>query len=112
MSSMFSTGRLTPTLKSCVKRLKTSHHTHSALEQFVEWGINLSMLKRVKLMLPKGILGRLTILNIIVIALAIALSGWTIYNTACFLVEGMGHIDEQRQRQFNATLFQYLLIFS
>lgn len=45
-------------------------------------------------------------------SLAIGFSSWTVYNTACFLIEGMGGLDAQRQQQFNATLFQYLLIFS
>lgn len=70
------------------------------------------MFKRITFKLPKSLLWRLSLLNIIVIALAIAASGWAIYNTACFLVEGMGTIDDKRQRQFNQTLFQYLWVFS
>lgn len=35
-----------------------------------------------------------------------------IYNTACFLVDGMGTMGNQKQIQFNSTLFQYLWIFS
>ena len=62
--------------------------------------------------IPKGFLWRLTFLNIVVIAVAIGLSGYAIYNTACFLVEGMGTLPAQRQKQFNATLYQYLLIFT
>lgn len=62
--------------------------------------------------MPKGFLWRLTILNTFVIAAAIALSGWAIYNTACFLVEGIGNLNETRQKSFNVTLFQYLLIFT
>ena len=65
-----------------------------------------------KSFIPKGFLWRLTILNVFVVATTIAVSGWAIYNTACFLVEGMGNLDIQRQGQFNATLFQYLWIFS
>lgn len=66
--------------------------------------------KRVSL--PRGFLWRLTFLNIFIIGLAISLSGWAVYNTACFLVEGMGSLPAQRQQQFNATLYQYLLVFT
>ncbi|CAM3069511.1 ATP-binding protein [Filibacter tadaridae] len=68
--------------------------------------------ERLKHLLPKGFLWRLTFLNIAVIAIAIGVSGWAVYNTACFLVEGMGHLDGQRQRRFNATLRQYFWVFS
>lgn len=68
--------------------------------------------KKLKSVLPKGFLWKLTLINIVVIVSAISLSGWAIYNTACFLLEGMGYLQEQKQRQFNATLFQYLWIFS
>lgn len=47
-----------------------------------------------------------------IIAASITLSSWAIYNTACFLVEGIGDLGEQRQLQFNATLSQYLWVFS
>src|SRR5699024_10859023 len=47
----------------------------------------------------------------VVIAGAILLSGWAIYHTACFLVGGMGDFSAIRQQQFNATLFQYVLLF-
>lgn len=73
----------------------------------MEWGINLSIHKRFKSIVPKGFLWKITFLNIIVITSAIALSGWAVYNTACFLVEDMGSLSEQGQRQFNAILFQY-----
>lgn len=46
------------------------------------------------------------------IGLAISLSGLAIYNTACYLVEGMGSLPAMRQQQFNATLYQYLLVFT
>lgn len=42
----------------------------------------------------------------------IGISGWSIYQTACFLVEGMGSLGNQGQRLFNAILLQYLWIFS
>lgn len=70
------------------------------------------MFKRIKSKLPKGFFWRLTLLNVLVIATTIAISGWAIYHTACFLVEGIGTIDDKRQRQFNTTLFQYLWMFS
>lgn len=69
----------------------------------------VNVLKRLS---PKRFLWRLTLLNILVIAPAIAVSGWAIYHTACFLVEGMGTFDEVGQRYFNRTLFKYLWLFS
>lgn len=63
-------------------------------------------------LIPRGFLWRLTLLNILVIAVAIGLSGYAMYNTACFLVEGMASLPANRQKQFNATLYQYLLIFT
>ena len=39
------------------------------------------------------------------------MSGFTIYHAACALVSGMG-TDAQRQNQFNASLFQFLWMFS
>lgn len=74
----------------------------------MEWGINLSLFKR---FLPKGLLWRLSLLNIIVIITTITISGWAIYETACFLAGGIGNFNSQRQQQFNATLLQYLWIF-
>lgn len=65
-----------------------------------------------RISIPKGFLWRLTFLNIFIIGLAISLSSFAIYNTACFLVEGMGSLSMQRQKQFNATLYQYLLVFT
>ncbi|ASK64031.1 two-component sensor histidine kinase [Virgibacillus phasianinus] len=62
--------------------------------------------------LPKRFLWRLTLINIIVIASFITLSSLAIYNTACFLVDGMGTMTNQKQEQFNSTLFLYLWIFS
>lgn len=70
------------------------------------------MKNKKRITIPKGFLWRLTFLNIFVIGLAITLSSWAIYNTACFLVEGMATMPVQRQKQFNATLFQYLLVFT
>src|SRR5699024_6602881 len=42
----------------------------------------------------------------------IAISSWALYQKACFLVDDLGSIGDQGQRQFNSVLFQYLLIFS
>lgn len=78
----------------------------------MEWGINLFKLKRLTSLLPKSILWRLTFLNVLIIAATIALSSWALYNTACFLVEGLGEVESERQTQFDNTLFQYLLLFS
>jgi len=63
-------------------------------------------------LLPKNFLWRLTLLNIIVIAGAILLSGWAIYQTACFLVVDISNFSLMRQQQFNTTLFQYVFIFT
>lgn len=60
--------------------------------------------------LPKQFLWRLTFLHFIIVTLAILLSGWALYHTACFLVDGLSGVDASRQR-FNATLFEYLLLF-
>ncbi|UOQ94726.1 ATP-binding protein [Halobacillus shinanisalinarum] len=62
--------------------------------------------------LPKQFLWRLTLLNIAVISAFIVLSSWAIYNTACFLVDGMATMNEYKQSQFNSTLSHYLWIFS
>ncbi|MBO0994369.1 sensor histidine kinase [Bacillus sp. SD088] len=67
------------------------------------------MNKHKKSWLPKKFLFRLTFLNIIIVSLFIVLSSLAIYNTACFLVEGM---NGAKQKQFNSTLFYYLWIFS
>lgn len=63
-------------------------------------------------MLPKRFLWRLTLLNVLVIAPTIGISSWAIYNTACFLVEGMGNFDVAGQFQFNQMLYRYLWLFS
>lgn len=68
--------------------------------------------KRIKSIIPKGFLWKLTFLNVSVIVLTIGISSFALYNTACFLVEGMGDFGELRQQQFNATLLQYLWTFS
>ena len=64
-----------------------------------------------KSLLPSGLLWRLTLLNTLIIITATAISGWAIYNTACFLAAGVGNFDAQRQEQFNTTLLYYLWLF-
>lgn len=70
------------------------------------------MHKLLQKLIPNSFLWRLTTLNIIVIAGAILLSGWAIYETACFLVEGIETFSVTGQQHFNATLFQYVLLFA
>lgn len=41
-----------------------------------------------------------------------AITGWAIYETACYLVGGIGNHSLTRQVQFNGTLFHYFLIFT
>ncbi|MCT2536768.1 ATP-binding protein [Aquibacillus koreensis] len=62
--------------------------------------------------LPKQFLWRLTLVNGLIVSSFIAISSWAIYNTACVLAEGMLPMNASQQSQFNATLFQYLWIFS
>lgn len=69
------------------------------------------MFKFIKLLWPKQILWRLTLLNTVAFTAMIVLSSFTIYNAACSLVSGM-EPDVQRQNQFNAALLQYLWMFS
>ncbi|WP_036823501.1 sensor histidine kinase [Pontibacillus yanchengensis] len=61
---------------------------------------------------PKGFLWKLTALNVMIITLFIVLSGLAMYNTACFLVESMGSLNNEKQVYFNSTLLQYLWLFS
>ncbi|MGY0692700.1 sensor histidine kinase [Virgibacillus sp. FSP13] len=70
------------------------------------------MNKHRKILFPKQILWQLTFTNIIIIGSFIALSSWAIYNTACFLADGLGTVGGRKQGQFDSTLFQYLWIFS
>ncbi|SFE28859.1 two-component system, OmpR family, sensor histidine kinase BaeS [Lentibacillus persicus] len=63
-------------------------------------------------LIPDGFLGRLSLLNVVIFASAIILSSLAVYNTACFLVDAMGTLNDSQQRQFNSLLFNYLLIFS
>jgi two-component system, OmpR family, sensor histidine kinase BaeS len=63
-------------------------------------------------LLPEGLLWRLTLINVGVVASFIVLSSWAIYNTACFLADGLGTVNIQKQTQFRSTLYEYLWIFS
>lgn len=72
----------------------------------------MSIYKKIKSFFPKGLLWRLTFVNILVIISAIGFSGWALYQTACFLIRDIGNLDAQRQFQFNTILLQYLWIFS
>ena len=68
--------------------------------------------KRTKAILPNRLLWRLTLVNVIVVGTLIVLSSWAIYNTACFLADGLGSWNDQKQHLFDSTLLQYLWIFS
>ena len=59
---------------------------------------------------PTGFLWRLTFLNVLVIVTVTAISGWAIYNTACFLAAEVGDLDTPQQQRFNRTLLSYLWI--
>lgn len=69
------------------------------------------IIKYITSLIPSGFLWRLTFLNILVIVIATAISGWAVYNTACFLAAGVGGLDAQQQQQFNSILLNYLWIF-
>src|SRR5690625_3005719 len=94
MNNRYWNGLLTRILKNCVKKLKRFHHNQNESKQFGEWGINLSLCKRVGSYLPKGFLWKLTFMYTVIIAGSIGLSSWSLYHTACFLVEGIGHFGE------------------
>lgn len=49
-------------------------------------------------------------MNILVIVSVTAISGWAIYNTACFLAGEVGNLDMPQQQQFNRTLLNYLWV--
>lgn len=66
--------------------------------------------KQFKSLLPEGLLWRLTFINIFIVASFIVLSSLAIYHTACYLASDLSA--GSHQKQFNSTLFQYLLIFS
>lgn len=64
------------------------------------------------MIMPQGFLWKLTLLNTVVITLAMGLTGWAIYEAACNLVGGIGNPSDLRQTYFSATLFHYFLIFT
>lgn len=70
------------------------------------------MFKRKKKWFPKKILWRLTIPNMVVISVFIALSSIATYNTACYLADDIGTVQLENQIIFDTTLFQYIVIFS
>ncbi|WP_200410985.1 sensor histidine kinase [Virgibacillus salexigens] len=67
--------------------------------------------KTLKILLPDSFLWRLTFLHFIVIGIASLISGWALYHTACFLAAGVGNLGEERQQQFNQSLFHYVWMF-
>src|SRR5690625_5062657 len=99
-------------LRNCVKKLKKFPPSLKELQQFVEWGINLSMNNLMRRIVPKGFLWKLSLLNIVVIGLAVGMIGWAMYYTACFLVDGIGSTAVTRTNYFHSTLFQDFIIFS
>lgn len=62
--------------------------------------------------LPKKLLWRLALTNVIIIALFVGLSGLAVYQTACFLVGDLAPLHRSAPSSFNAQLFRYLIIFS
>lgn len=78
----------------------------------MEWGTNLLMNNVIKRIIPKGFLWKLSLLNIVIIVIAVGIVGWAMYYTACFLMDGIGGTAVAKQDYFNSTLFQYLIIFS
>lgn len=64
------------------------------------------------MLVPKRFLFRLTVINIVIITAFVGLSSWAIYNAACVLADGIVSMNDQKQAQFEGTLFQYLWIFS
>ncbi len=70
------------------------------------------MRNRIKNILPRNFLVRLTIVNVAFISLFTFITGTAIYHTACFLVEGINTVQTTAQQNFKQTLFQYLWLFS
>jgi len=68
--------------------------------------------KKQESILPKKLLWRLALTNVIIIALFVGLSGWAIYQTACFLVGDLSLLHRSAPGSFNVQLFRYLIIFS
>src|SRR5699024_4979322 len=96
-------------LRNCVVKAKLKQERDIELKLCVEWGIDMSRRKK---LLPKGLIWRLSLLNLVVSAATIAISGLAIYNAACYRADGIGNLDVLRQQRFNTKLVEYLLIFS
>lgn len=62
-------------------------------------------------MLPRGLIWKITLLNITTIVFLTIFIGWSIYTTACSLTAGIGDLEAQKQGQFNTTLLYYVLVF-
>ncbi|MFC3039410.1 sensor histidine kinase [Virgibacillus xinjiangensis] len=62
--------------------------------------------------IPGRFLLRLTLLNIVIVTLFILISGFGIYQTACFLIDRMGVMNDETQRSYNAALLQYFWYFA
>src|SRR5699024_12434314 len=69
------------------------------------------ILNKIRPWLASRFLWRISSVNFLFIIIAIIVSGCAIYHTACILVDGMGNFTGAGQEQFNATLFQYLILF-
>lgn len=62
--------------------------------------------------MPRSFLWRISFVNIAVMAIALIISSYTIYNAACLLVAHLGPGEAQHNQFFNATLFQYLFVIT
>ncbi|HLR15780.1 MAG TPA: ATP-binding protein [Bacillota bacterium] len=72
----------------------------------------MSLRSKIQSLMPKRFIWKLTIVHVIVIAVAIGISSWAIYSSACVLVEGIDTVDGERQGQFNQSLLQYFITIS
>src|SRR5690625_7659962 len=97
MNNRFWNGPLTLILKNCVKKLRQYHQNQSGFKRLGEWGINLSLRKRVGSYFPKGFLWKLKLRNTVIKAGSIALSRWALHQSDDVLVEGNGHYGEQKK---------------
>ncbi len=49
-------------------------------------------------------------MNVLIVVTVTAISGWTIYSSACLLAAEVGNLDTTQQQLFNSTLLSYLWI--
>lgn len=70
------------------------------------------LFKKQASILPKKLLWRLTLTNMVIIALFVGLSAWAVYQTACFLVGDLSDLKNSVPATFNVQLFRYLIMFS